>query len=131
MPISFFGGRTELGVLVYLFIYLLLQYSLFTVLCQFLLYSMVTQSYIYTFFFLTLSSIMFYPNRLDIVSCARTSLLTHSKIKSLHLLTPNSLTIPLPPPSSLVTTSLFFMWKEIYKQKRDLVPKSLYSTVKF
>ena len=45
-------------------------------LCQFLLYSLVTQYmymcvyiYIYEFFFLILSSLMFYPKRLDIVPC--------------------------------------------------------------
>ena len=59
-------------------------------LCPFLLYSIVTQSYIYTFFFL-----YYLP------SCSRdwiefpvlygrTSLLTHSKSNSLHLPTPNS-----------------------------------------
>ena len=41
--------------------------------CQFLLCSKVTQlyTYIYTYIlFLILSSIMFYPKRLDIVPCA-------------------------------------------------------------
>ena len=33
----------------------------------------------------------------------------HSKCNSLHLLTPNSLSIPFPPPSPLITTSLFSM----------------------
>ena len=41
------------------------------VLCQFLLYSKVTQSFIYLYIlFLMLSSIMFYPKKLDIAPCA-------------------------------------------------------------
>ena len=40
-------------------------------LCQFLLYGKVTQAYIYILF-LVLSSIMFYPKRLDMVPCAIT-----------------------------------------------------------
>ena len=60
----------------------LLAYSWFIALCQFLLYCIVTQSYTHTcvyiyifiythtFFFLILSSIKFYPKRLDIVPCA-------------------------------------------------------------
>ena len=53
-------------------------------------------------------SIMVYPRRLDIVPCAidRTLLFIHSKCNSLHLLTPNSLSIPVHTPS-LATTSLF------------------------
>ena len=42
------------------FFHLFHVYSWFTVLCQFLLYSIVTQPYIYTYFFLILSSIMVY-----------------------------------------------------------------------
>ena len=41
--------------------------------CQFLLYSNVPQLYIYIYIhilFLILSSIMFYPKRLDLVPCA-------------------------------------------------------------
>ena len=55
----------------------LLKYSWFTMLCQFLLYSKVTQSYMYIYthththiLFLILSSITFYPKRLDIIPCA-------------------------------------------------------------
>ena len=48
----------------------LLNYIWLTVLCHFLLQSIVTQLYIYIHFFLILSSIMFYPKRLDIVPCA-------------------------------------------------------------
>ena len=45
-------------------------------------------------------SIMFYYKRLDRVPllCTRTSLLTHSKCKSVHLLSPNSQSFPHPPP---------------------------------
>ena len=43
----------------------------------------------------------------------RTSLLSHSKCHSLHLLTPSSPSIPLPPPTPLATTSLF-SGSEIY-----------------
>ena len=48
---------------------------------------------------------MVYPRRLVIIPCA---LLVHSKRNSLHLLTPNSQSIPLPPPP-LATASLFSM----------------------
>ena len=64
---------------------------------QFLLFSKMTQSYIY-------ASIMFYPKRLAPVPCV---LFIHSKCNSLHLPTPNSLSIPLLPLSPLATTSLF------------------------
>ena len=67
---------------------------------QFLLYSKLTQSYIYIYsFFFILSSIMVYPKRLDIVPWAvqQDSLLTHSIWSSLHLLSPNSQSIPLSP----------------------------------
>ena len=59
---------------------------------QFLLFSKMTQSYIYAY----ISSIMFYPKRLAPVPCV---LFVHSKCNSLHLPTPNSLSIhflPLP-----------------------------------
>ena len=58
--------------------------------------------------FLLLSSIMVYSKRLGRVPClySRTSLLIHSKCHSLHLVTPNSQSIPLLP-SLLATTSLF------------------------
>ena len=50
--------------------------------------------------FLTLCPIIFYPKRLSIFPwlLSRTSLLIHSKYNSLHLLTPNSELMPLPPP---------------------------------
>ena len=56
-------------------------------------------------------SIMLYPKRMDIVPCAysRTSLLIHSICNSLHLLTPNTQPIPLPPPFLLATMSFFPM----------------------
>ena len=60
---------------------------------SFLLYSKVTLSYIYVhILFLILSSIMFYPKRLDIyipVLYGRASWLIHPKCNSLHLSTPN------------------------------------------
>ena len=61
-------------------------------------------------FFFIFFSFAVYPRRLEIVPCAiysSTSLLIHSKCNSLHLLLPNSLSIPLPPSSPLITTSLF------------------------
>ena len=52
------------------FIYLfILKYSSFTMLCQFLVYSKVIQLYIYTFFFIFFS-IMVYYRTLNIVPCA-------------------------------------------------------------
>ena len=50
---------------------------------------------------------MFYPNRLNILPCAvhKISLLIHSKYNTLHLLTPNSQSIPIPPPFTLATPS--------------------------
>ena len=50
--------------------------------------------------FLIVSSNMVYPWRWDIVPVpsGKTSLLIHSKYHSLHLLTPNSPSTPLPPP---------------------------------
>ena len=66
--------------------------------------------HIYTFFFIFFS-IMVYPRILNIVPCAtsRTLLFIHSMCNSLHLLTPNSQSIPPPHPSPLATTSLFSM----------------------
>ena len=72
-----------------------------TVFYQFLLYYKVTQLYIYIhIIFLTLSSIIFHHKWLDIVPCAtQQDLIAYpSKCCSLHLLTPNSQSIPLPPP---------------------------------
>ena len=89
--------------LIFFFFSLLLLFFFFVVpvSCQFLLYSKAIQSYIYihTLFFsycfpacsIQRDSIQF-P-----VLCSRTSLLIHSKCNSLHLLTPNSLSILLPP----------------------------------
>ena len=51
---------------------------------------------------------MVYPKRLDRVPCIpRPSLLIHSKCNSLHLLTPNSQSIPLPPRLSLMSILMF------------------------
>ena len=78
---------------------------------------------IYTYiFFLMLSSIIFYPKRLDIVLCAiRTSLLIHSKCNNLHLPPPNSPSIPLPPPDPLpqpqvcsLSVSLFLFCRQVH-----------------
>ena len=57
-------------MLLFSYLFFLLKYSWFTMLCQILLYSKVTQSYIVYILFLILSFIMFYPKKLDIVSCA-------------------------------------------------------------
>ena len=61
--------------------------------------------HIYTFFFIFFS-IMVYHRILNIV---RTLLFIHSTYNSLHLLIPNSQSIPPPPLSPLATTSLFSM----------------------
>ena len=45
---------------------------------------------------------------------SRTSLLIHSRCNSLHLPTPNSLSIPLLPPSPLATTSLFLFCRQVH-----------------
>ena len=94
------------SMFLHLFVFIFLRfsffyYSWFLMFCQFLLYSKVTQSYIYIhiyILFLTLSSVMFHHNWLDIQLYSRISLLIHSKYNSLHLLTPNSWSIPSPPP---------------------------------
>ena len=78
----------------------LLKYSWFTMLCRFLLYSKVTQSYIYIkFLFLYYLPSCSIP-RDCIVPCAvgQELIAYPSKCNSLHLLTPNSLSIPPPPP---------------------------------
>ena len=49
-----------------------------------------------------------------LVLYSKTSLLIHSKYNSLHLLTPNSQSIPLPLPFPLETTSLFFMSVSVF-----------------
>ena len=67
-----------------------------------------SHTYIYTCFFFISSPIMLYPKRLYTpVLYSRPSLPIHSKCNSLHLLTPNSQSIPFPLPSPLATTSLF------------------------
>ena len=77
-----------------------LKYGWFTMFCQFLLYSRVTQSYTHIHSF---SSNYFPPYSIPRdwiefpVLYSRTSLLIHSKCNNLHLLTPNSQPIPLPP----------------------------------
>ena len=75
------------------------------------IYIYIYSMYIYILF-LTLSFIMFYPKRMDIVpDIAQQDLNAYplSKCNSLHLLFPNSQFIPLPPPSPLATTSLSSM----------------------
>ena len=67
---------------------------------SFLLYSKDTQSHIHKYIpFLALSSILLHHKWLDIfpVLYSRIPLLSYSKCNSLHLLTPNSQSIPLPP----------------------------------
>ena len=72
---KFHSGAPQANIFPFFFNYylflkiVLLKYSRFTMLRQFLLYSKVTQSYIHILF-LILSSIMFHPNRLDILPCA-------------------------------------------------------------
>ena len=102
-------------------------YRWFPIFYQFLLYSKETwlyiltyiHTYIYTYIyiyslFLILSSITFRlkwsSDWLEIPELhGRTALLIHSKCNSLHLLTPNCPSLPLPPPSPLATTGLFSM----------------------
>ena len=69
---------------------LFFYHSWFIVFCQFRLYSKVT---------LTLSLTIFHHKWLDIVPCAIQQILLfiHSKCDNLHLLTPSSQNIPLPP----------------------------------
>ena len=57
------------SLLLWIFLFLFLKYSCFTVLCQLLLYSIMTWSYI-CILFLILSSITLYPKRVGIVACA-------------------------------------------------------------
>ena len=81
-------------------------------LLQFLLYSKVTQSYIYihsfchTVFHYVLSQEIGYSSLCYTVG---PHCLSISKCNSLHLLTLNSQSIPLPPPAPLATTCLFSM----------------------
>ena len=105
-----------------------LKYSCFTVLYQFLLCVIMTQSYIYiyvyiyahtffshTIFLLVLSRELGY---LDIVPYAVqwTSLLIHSTYNSLHLLTPNSPSTPLPPLSLGNHKSVLYVWESNLKR---------------
>ena len=59
------------------------------------------------------------------VLCSRTLLFIHSTYKSLHLLTPNSHSIPLPTPSPLATTSLFCLWVCLFSMSVILKHKVL------
>ena len=81
-----------------IYIYFLLKYSWFTVLCQYLLCSRVTQLYPYRHSFAYSFPLWFttgywvqFP-----VLYSRTLLFIHSKCNRLHLPTPNSQSIPLP-----------------------------------
>ena len=66
-------------------------------LCSFLPYNKWTQLYIYILFRYSLSQDI---EGRSLCYRRRTSLLIHSKCNHLHLLTPNSPSILLPPPSS-------------------------------
>ena len=75
-----FGGYYKQYCYQHLFYFLCLflllftfkNYNWFTMLCPFLLYSKVTQPYTYTYILLLmLSSITFYPKRLNVVPCAK------------------------------------------------------------
>ena len=77
-----------------------LELSWCTVLCQFLLYSRVTQSYthIYSISHIIFHHVLFQETEYTSLCCiVGPHLLIHSKCDSLHLLTPNSPFIPLPP----------------------------------
>ena len=112
--------------------HLLKKYSWFTMLWQFLLYGKVTQSYIYThtyihtyiyihthththiyIYFFFKSSPINYVLSQETGHSSLCSLLIHSKCNTLHLLTPNSQSIPLPPLSPWATTSLFSVSKQV------------------
>ena len=74
---------------------------------QFMLYSKVTQSYIYIH---TFPFLYYLPSWSIPVLYNGTSSIIHSKCNSLHLLTPNSQSMPLPSLfSPLATMTLFFM----------------------
>ena len=66
--------------------------------------------HMYTFIFSYYLSSCSIPRKLEFpVPYSRTSLLIHSRCHHLLLRTPNSPSIPVPPPSPLAATSLFFM----------------------
>ena len=84
----------------------------FTHVCVCVCVCVCVYTYIYIYIiFLILSSIMFYPKRLDIVPVLynRTSFFIHSTCNHLNLLISNSQSILLLSPSPLATTSLFSM----------------------
>ena len=123
-----------------------------TVLCQFLLYSIVTQSLTHTHTHThtqthththrdthrhtLFSHTIFHHVLSQEIGYNRTSWLIHSKCNSLHLPTPNALSIPFPPLSPLATTSLFSMSvSAILISKSDklwwIYPQPLYKTSHF
>ena len=78
------------------------HYSWFTVLCQFSTVQHSGPIAHVCILFLTSSSTMFHHERLDTFPCAvQQDLIAYlSKCNSLHLLTPDSQALPLPPPTS-------------------------------
>ena len=104
-----YTSSLDLKIMLYLYSWILYNYDVkkkhyfyygwFSLICQFLLYSKVTQSYLYIYtLFLISSFIMFYHKWLDIVFCTMKQelILSHSKCNGLHLLAPESQSIPLP-----------------------------------
>ena len=97
-------------------------FSWFTMFCEFMLYSRVTWSYIYIhidvcmyIYTHSFSHIILYhvPSQVirhSSLCYTRISLFFHSKCSSLHLLTPYSQSIPLPPPPSYWILYFFFLF---------------------
>ena len=97
---------------IWLFLKILLKFTWFTIVfisaaLQIWLIYIYIYIYIYIFFFIFLSILVYYKifNKLP-VWFSRTLLFIHIISNSLHLLIPNSQSIPTPPPA-MATTSLF------------------------
>ena len=85
---------------------------------NFLLYSRVTQSHMHIYIlFLTLSCYIISDQIQLPVLYSRISLVIHSKGNRLHLLTPDSQSLPLPP-LPLASTSLFSMSMSFFSVQR-------------
>ena len=92
-----FFGKTSIQVLhlfIYFFFFLFHQYIIFFSYCTAWWPS---YTYMYTFYFWTLSCFIISDQTYFLVLHSRTSLLIHSKVNSLHLLIPSSQSISLPP----------------------------------
>ena len=96
-PLKLYNVTCQLYFFLNLF---LLGNSWFTVFSQFRLYSIKWPSYmyVYTLFLMVFHHVLSQEARYSSLWYSRTSLLIHSKCNSLHLLAPNSPSIPLPSP---------------------------------